>query len=111
MVILVKVAGVAMVLAALAAPAQAQDWRQNHPRRAEVNGRLNHQDRRIQQGVRNGTLNRGQARQLHQEDRSIRKEERQDAAANGGRITRQQQRQLNHQENSVNRQIYRQKHP
>ena len=76
-----------------AAGAQETKWQKNHPRRTEVNKRLNNQNRRIQQGVKSGELNKGQAKQLHQEDKSIRKQERQDAAANGGHITKQQQRQ------------------
>jgi hypothetical protein len=76
-----------------------------------VNKRLNNQNRRIQQGVKSGELNKGQAKQLHQEDKSIRKQERQDAAANGGHITKQQQRQLNQQENQASKQIYQEKHP
>lgn len=108
----VKRVAIAFGLTLLAmAPVQAGDWQQNHPRRAQVNGRLGNQGRRIDQGVRNGTLTRGQARQLHQEDRGIRQEERQDAAQNGGHISRQEQRQLNRQENAESRQIHQEKQP
>jgi hypothetical protein len=103
--------GVALLWTAV--PAQAGDgkWNDNHPRRAQVNGRLDNQNKRIDQGERNGTLSKGQARQLHQEDRGIRKEERRDARQNGGHITKQQQRQLNRQENAESRQIHQEKHP
>jgi hypothetical protein len=40
-------------------------WVQNHPRRAEVNGRLANQNRRIFQERREGEISRGQALQLH----------------------------------------------
>jgi F0F1-type ATP synthase membrane subunit b/b' len=107
--------GVALAVALLCGitPAAAQQgkWAKNHPRREQVNKRLNNQNKRIQQGEANGTLTKGQAQQLHKEDKTIRKEERADAAANGGHITKQQQRQLNRQENQTSKQIYQQKHP
>jgi hypothetical protein len=85
-------------------------WQKSHPRRAEVNKRLSNQKNRINQGVKNGTLNKGQAAQLHKEDHQIRQEERDMASQNGGHITKQEQRTLNAQENQVSRQIYDEKH-
>ena len=85
--------------------AQADTWQQNHPRRAEVNARLANQNRRERADVRNGTLTRGQARALHQDDHAIRHEERDMASQNGGRITKPEQRVLNQQENSLSRDI------
>jgi len=85
-------------------------WQKNHPRRAEVNQRLANQNSRINQGVKNGTLTKSQAAQLHKEDRQIRQEERDMASQNGGHITKQEQRTLNQQENKVSRQIYDEKH-
>jgi len=94
-----------------AAYAQETQWQKDHPRRAEVNKRLNNQDKRIQEGEKSGKLTPGQAKQLHQEDKAIRKEERADAAKNGGHITKQEKRQLNKQENKVSKQIRAEKHP
>jgi hypothetical protein len=85
-------------------------WQKNHPRRAQVNKRLGNQNRRINQGVKNGTLTRSQAAQLHKDDRQIRQEERDMASQNGGHITKQEQRTLNAQENTASRQIYDEKH-
>lgn len=82
-----------------------------HPRRDQVNRRLDRQGWRINQGVRNGKLTTQQAQQLHQEDRSIHQQEVQDWKANGGYITKQQQRQLNQEENQTSTQIYQEKHP
>ena len=96
---------------ALAAPSYADTkWQQNHPRREQVNSRLANQNARINNGVKNGTLTKGQAAQLHREDHAIRQQERADAAAHGGHITKGEQRQLNREENHVSRQIYREKH-
>lgn len=69
-------------------------WQKDHPRRAEVNGRLKNQNKRTNQGVKNGKLTSQQAGQLHHEDRQIRQEERDMASQNGGHITRQEQKTL-----------------
>jgi hypothetical protein len=101
------------MLALLAAPAVAsanERWNAEHPRRAEVNQRLENQNARITEGVRDGKLTRNEARRLHAQDHRIRREERTMAAANGGHITKREQRMLNRQENRTSRRIYRQKH-
>ena len=85
-------------------------WQKDHPRRAQVNKRLRNQNRRINQGVKSGELNKQQARQLHKEDRQIRQEERDMASQNGGHITKQEQKTLNQQENAASKQIYNEKH-
>lgn len=91
----------------VATPSHADPaWDAAHPRRAEVNGRLANQNRRINQGLADHQLTDGQARQLHREDRAIRAEERADAATHGGHITKAEQRQINRQENRVSRQIH-----
>lgn len=100
-------AAAALLTAALALPASAGDWKQDHPRRAEVNGRLNNQKRRANQGVKNGKLNKKQAHRIHHEDRVIRHEERHMAKRDGGHITKSDKRKLNRQENRVSRQINR----
>ena len=86
--------------------AQASAWDLNHPRRAEIGARLDHQQDRIVEGLRDGDLSPGQAHRLHQEDSAIRLEERADAAIGGGRISRGQQRALDAQEDAVSRQIH-----
>jgi hypothetical protein len=86
-------------------------WQKDHPRRTQVNKRSNNQKRRINQGVKNGTLTKQQAGQLRKENRQTRQEERDMAAQNGGHITKQEQKTLNQQENKESRQIYDEKHP
>jgi len=82
-------------------------WERFHPRRDQVNDRLEHQSHRINREYREGELTRRQARQLHLEDRGIRRQERFFAANHGGHITRGEQRLLNYEENRVSRQIGR----
>jgi hypothetical protein len=100
------VALAACVITGLSTSALAESqWSKDHPRRHEVNQRLNNQHRRIHQEVREGELTRGQAVQLHRDDRQIRQEERDMASQNGGHITKAEQRALNQQENAVSREI------
>ena len=86
----------------------AQDnWDANHPRRAEVNSRLNNQNARVDNKVADGKMSRREADRIHHQDHAIRKEERRDARANGGHITKAEQAHINHQENHVSREIRR----
>ena len=82
-------------------------WERHHPRRDQVNDRLEHQNARINRELREGELTRGQAHRLRMEDRTIRNEERAMARFNHGHITRGEQRLLNQQEDAVSRQIGR----
>ena len=104
---LLSVALVSLFATATANSAFAEEtqWKKNHPRRAEVNKRLNNQDKRINKEVKEGEITKGQAAKLHKEDRQIRQEERDMASQNGGHITKQEQKTLNQQENAVSKQI------
>jgi hypothetical protein len=89
-----------------AALAETQ-WERDHPRRDQVNDRLQNQNRRINREVREGEITRAQARHLHAEDRAIRREERAMSRLDHGHITPAEQKALNQQENAVSRQIGR----
>jgi hypothetical protein len=80
-------------------------WAENHPRRAEVNARLEVQNWRINQALSHGKITPFQASALHAQDQFIRKEERFDARQNGGYITPAEQKALNQQENKVSGKI------
>ena len=98
----------AVIGASMAGTALAEtQWDREHPRREEVNGRLENQNRRVNQEVREGEITKGQAKQLHAEDHAIRQEERTMARTNNGHITGAEQKALNQQENQVSRQIGR----
>jgi uncharacterized protein HemX len=95
-----------LLLAAVAAPSMAATtWQKNHPRRTQVNSRLNNQHARIHNEVKNGQISKSQAASLHHEDHQVRQEERDMASQNGGHITKQEQATLNSQENGISRQI------
>lgn len=95
------------LFAASAGSAIASESRfeKHHPRRDQVNGRLQHQNQRIRTEVKEGELTKTQARKLHRKDQQIRKEERLMASQNNGRITKSEQKVLNQQENAVSKQI------
>ncbi len=82
-------------------------WERNHPRRDQVNDRLANQDRRINHEYREGELTPGQAWRLHQQDHTIRREERAMASFRHGHITGAEERALNQQENAISGQIGR----
>lgn len=89
-----------------------EEFKEKHPRRAEVNQRVRNERNRINQGVKDGQLNPQQAQQLRKEARAVKQQERADMKANGGKyLTKQQQGQLNQQENQVSKDIYNDRHP
>lgn len=93
-------------LACLAAPAMADTpWQAQHPRREEVNNRLNTQHARIHQEVKEGEMSHAQANRLHRADHRIRRQERRMASRHDGHITHRQQARLNREENHVSRRI------
>jgi Spy/CpxP family protein refolding chaperone len=102
----VAFAAMLTVLTAVAGTASADTtWQKNHPRREQVNHRLNNQNKRIHNDVKNGTLTKSQAAALHKDDHQVRQEERDMASQNGGHITKSEQNVLNQQENGISKQI------
>lgn len=102
------VAAIAVALSGFAITASAADetaWQKAHPRRAQVNQRLNHQKNMINQDVKNGTLTKQQGAALHKDDQQIRQEERDMAAQDHGHVTKSEQKVLNQQETAVRSQI------
>jgi hypothetical protein len=100
-------AAAAASLSCLATPAaMAQTaWQAQHPRRAQVDARLAHQDARIDQELRAGQIGPGQAARLHEADHRIRAHERRMAAMHGGDITAREQAKLNAEEDRVSHRI------
>lgn len=94
-----------IILTIGAATAGEGKWAQEHPRRAQVNERLENQNKRISREVAEGDMSQQKANRLRSEDRQIRQEERAMARQNGGHITKQEQQTLNQQENAISKQI------
>jgi hypothetical protein len=91
--------------------AHAADFQQKHPRRAEVNQRERNERKRINDGVKDGTMTKAEAKDARQNLRNIKGEERAEVKANGGHLTKSEQADLNRQENANSKQIYQDKHP
>jgi hypothetical protein len=101
-----KLAAIAALAMSFTGTASAQtNWNATHPRRAEVNHRIENQDRRIHTEVREGEMSHAEAAKLHRDDQKIRQKEGDMASQNGSHITAQEDRALNQQENHVSRQI------
>jgi hypothetical protein len=104
---ILTIAAATAALAGLASGALADEtqWQKDHPRRTEVNKRLDNQNKRINTERKEGEITKAQAQKLHSEDHAIRQEERTMASTNHGHITKAEQRSLNQQENQVSKQI------
>jgi hypothetical protein len=102
-----KTATAIVLLSGLAGTAMSAEtaWEKQHPRRDQVNDRLENQDKRIHKEVKEGELTKQQAATLHKDDHLIRQEERDMAKQNHGHITPLEQKTLNQQENAVSKQI------
>ena len=103
--ILFSVALIALLGITTSSFAQDSKWQRQHPRREQVNSRLNNQDRRIHQERKEGEISGAKAARLHQQDHRIRQEERNMASRHNGHITGREQARLNRQENHVSRRI------
>jgi len=90
----------------LSNPSFAQSkFDKTHPRRSEVNTRLNKQNARIKNKVADGKMSKSEASKLHAHDHQVRQEERDMAAQNHGHITKQEDKTLNQQENKNSHKI------
>jgi len=75
-----------------------------------VNKRLQNQNSRINQGVKNGELTRNQVDALKSKDASIRARELNDKAHDNGHLTAKERQNLNKSLNRNSKAIYRDKH-
>jgi hypothetical protein len=71
----------------------------NHPGVNEVDGRLQSQQNRINQGLADGQLTPGQAARDEKRDQMIQQQAIQDEKKNGGHLTPREFQQLNREEN------------
>ena len=90
-----------------AGAASARPWEMHHPRRVEVNHRLERIDHRIGMERRDGELSRGQARDLRIEDAGLRGQARFYASHDRSHLTRANYHRLNREEDHLSRQVGR----
>jgi hypothetical protein len=82
----------------------------DHPRVNEINQRLDNQQQRIDNGLKNGTMTGKQAARDEAHDANIARRESVDEAKHGGHLTKGEQNRLNRSLNKNSARIYRQKH-
>ncbi|HEY7352607.1 MAG TPA: hypothetical protein VH596_07550 [Terriglobales bacterium] len=80
-----------------------------HPRVNEVNRREGNQQRRIGNGVKNGTLSPRETAHLERREANLHRTEKRDMAKHNGHLTKPEQRNLNRRENRISRSIARDK--
>ncbi|GLQ96492.1 hypothetical protein [Dyella mobilis] len=102
--------GLVIGAAMAASPVMAQTDVAGHPRVNEVNNRLENQQDRINNGLKNGTMSQAQANRDETHDANIARRESVDEAKHDGHLTKQEKHNLNKSENHNSRAIYRQKH-
>jgi len=76
----------------------------------EVNERQRNQQKRIGEGVENGSLTPGETARLEKQEAAIHHEVKTERKANGGTLTPRERRQVNRQQNRESARIYRAKH-
>jgi len=76
----------------------------------EVANRLENQQDRIHQGVKDGQINHREYKNLEHHEASINKQRLADLKKDGGHLTAKDYRQLNREENRVSNAIYRDRH-
>lgn len=81
-----------------------------HPRVNQVNRRETRQQKRIAQGVKNGSLNPKETANLEKREASVERQEQRDMAKHNGHLTKAEQRQLNRRQNRISKSIYKDKH-
>ncbi|HXM64745.1 MAG TPA: hypothetical protein VN950_28035 [Terriglobales bacterium] len=75
-----------------------------------INQQKNQQDRRIANGLANGSLTTQEADALEKQQKQLNEQERQMKAANGGTLTPADKAQLQQQQKALSNQIYQSKH-
>jgi hypothetical protein len=103
--LLIAAAGLTMAAGAAGAASAETPWQYHHPRRVEVNHRLDNLNHSIREERREGDINGWQARRLHAHVHMIRSQERWFARRDGGHLTRGEQARLNHEETGVRHHI------
>ena len=76
----------------------------------EINERQRNQQKRIGEGVENGSLTPRETANLEHREAKINREIKRDRAANGGTLTPAERAKINREQNRASRAIYRKKH-
>ena len=75
-----------------------------------IKERKENQQKRIGEGVENGSLTPKETGRLEHKEAKLNKEIRHDRKENGGNLTNKEKRHINRQQNRLSKDIYKQKH-
>jgi hypothetical protein len=81
-----------------------------HPRVNEVNQREENQQKRIANGIDNGSMNAHETANVERREASVQNQEKADMAKHNGHLTKVEQNQLNRRQNRISHSIYKDKH-
>jgi hypothetical protein len=101
-------AAVAAVALALAGTAFAQTTTPNPAATPGIDKRQANQEKRIEQGVKSGELNKKETARLEKREAKLQSDK--EKAQADGKVTKKERKQLNHEANRDSKAIYRQKH-
>jgi hypothetical protein len=76
----------------------------------QIHDRKVNQQKRIGEGVENGSLTPRETANLEKKEGRLNREIRHDRKQNGGNLTNKEKAQVNRQQNKLSRQIYKDKH-
>ncbi len=79
------------------------DFKRKHPRRAEVVGRANNEEKKNNEEAKEGEITGAQASRLNKQDERIKRQEERQAKRHGGHITKKEEALDNREENRVNK--------
>jgi hypothetical protein len=97
----------------LSTPALAQSTNvtdPGHPRVSEIDNRLQDQQTREDNGVKDGQINGKQLTHDDKTDSRVQKQLSRDESKHNGHITKREQRRMNHELNKNSHRIHRQRH-
>jgi hypothetical protein len=76
----------------------------------KVDDRMENQQRRIGEGVENGSLTPRETQHVENQEAHLQNRVAAERAANGGHLTAAERQQVNHRQNQLSREIYSKKH-
>lgn len=106
---LIALAATAALACGSIAQAAPQTTVPGHPRVNEVSHRIDNQQKRIDQGVANGTIKPAQAARDQTREANLAQRESADEAKHNGHLTKREDQRLNHAEKRDSHRIHRQR--
>lgn len=97
----------ALLATTFVAPAFAED--PGHPRVNEVDQRLDNQQKRVDAGVKDGTITAKQEKRDEKRDAKVEKQMTKDEAKHNGHITKHEQKKLNKELDKNSKDIHKQR--